>query len=359
MANISEIKGEMASIDLVVKVISINQKEANTKKGPMKYYYGIIGDKTGTIPFTAWSMTSSVRAGDVLELKNCSVKLYNERARVYVESKSQVILRPGEEMEVKRTYPSLKVKELSLKDQYVTIEGIVRDVKERQYNGKEKSGTLYFGYLEDDTGSIRLNSFDVKLSEGQAIRIKGARVSEYNNRMRISMNEKTETETIKLSFSQAPKVYDLCELDSPVSGVTTSGFVVFVGEKGGLVMRCPECRKTQEGDECPDHPGTALVRDYFIFFTIEDGTGTLQCTAGKEQIISMIKGGDSGTLDKMAAEDPFLRDLKNDILGQLIRVSGEVIRSRNGLSFRTSSIAVPEGEAIEQMARAYSNEMEV
>ncbi len=359
MANISEIKGETASIDLVVKVISINQKEANTKKGPMKYYYGIIGDQTGTIPFTAWSMASSVRAGDVLELKNCTVKLYNERARVYVESKSQVILRPGEDLEVKRTYPSLKVKELSLRDPYVTVEGIVREIKERPYNGKEKSGTLYFGYLEDDTGSIRLNAFDVKLKEGQGVRIKGARVSEYNNRLRISLNDKTETETIKLSISQVPKVYDLCELDSPVSGIATSGFVVSAGEKGGLVMRCPECRKTPEGDSCPDHPEAKLIKDYFIFFTIDDGTGTIQCTAGKDQIDGIMKMAGGEALEEMASRDPFLRELKQNLLGRLAQVTGEVIRSRNGLSFRTSSINIPDSESIDKMVRAYADEMEV
>ena len=262
-------------------------------------------------------------------------------------------------MEVKRTYPSVKIKALSLRDPYVTVEGIVREIKERPYNGKEKSGTLYFGYLEDDTGSIRLNAFDVKLKEGQGVRIKGARVSEYNNRLRISVNEKTEIETIKLSISQAPKAYDLCELDSPVSGIATSGFVVSVGEKGGLVMRCPECRKTPEGESCPDHPGAKLIRDYFIFFTIDDGTGTMQCTAGKDQIDGIMKIAGQEALDEMATRDPFLRELKEELLGRLVQVSGEVIRSRNGLSLRSSSISFPDGEAVDKMVRAYADEMEV
>jgi replication factor A1 len=354
---VADLKSNSTNIDLIVKVISINQKEANTQKGPTTYFYGIVGDGTGTIPFTAWTMVSSVRANDVLELKNCSVKLYNERLRLYIDARTQVILRPGEELEVRRTYPVLKIKNISLKEPYVAVEGIVRDVKERPYAGREKSGTLYFGFLEDETGKIRVNSFDVKIEENTGYRFTGAKVSEYNNRLRISVNEKTGIQKIKVEVNPGPVYYDIHELKSPVSGIYINGFIVNVGEKGGAVYRCQECRKTAENGKCPDHPDSTVYRDYFLYFTLEDGTGYIQGTCGKSALTSYRNEWDEAALEKISMVDQGMTEIKKEILGSLVTAMGEVVSNQNGLTLRISEMK-PLGEKdIEDLSRKYLEEV--
>ena len=354
---IADLKPDSSNIDLIVKVISINQKEANTQRGPTTYYYGIIGDTSGTIPFTAWTMTSSVRVNDVLELKNCSVKLYNDRLRLYIDARTQVILRPGEEMEVRRTYPLLKIRNVSVRDPYIAVEGIVRDIKERSYTGREKSGTLYYGLLEDETGNIRINSFDVKLEENTGYRFTGAKVSEYNNRLRISVNDKTGIQKIKIDPTPGPVYYDIHELKSPISGIFINGFIVNMGDKGGAVYRCQECRKTAENGKCPDHPDASVYRDYFLYFTMEDGTGYIQGTCGKSALISYKSEWNESELDRIASEDQGMTEVKKEILGKLITAKGEVVNSQNGMTLRISEMKPLGQNEIADLSRKYLEEV--
>ena len=79
---------------IVVKILSLTEKETKSEKGEGVYHYGLIGDETGTMPYTAWALPATIRQGDVVELRNFSVKKYNDSLRLYLDTRTDVILRP-------------------------------------------------------------------------------------------------------------------------------------------------------------------------------------------------------------------------------------------------------------------------
>ncbi len=337
MTKIAEIKEESPSLNLTVKIVTVREREYENDKGKGTYYFGIIGDETGTIPFTAWVFPPTVRQNDVVELRNCSVKAYNERLRVYVNSRSEVVLRPNDTMEVLRTYVEYKVKDLTTRDQYVAVSGIISGIQERKYSKDGKEGIVYNGFFRDETGTVRLSSFGVKLKEGLKAKISGARVQEYRGRIRISVNENSVITPVEFPEPQIP-LYRITELANGISGIEISGICVLVGERSGLIMRCPECRRRVEGDRCEEHPGETPVKDLYAYFTLEDGTSTIQVSAGKDAMKGYT-GLDVEELDYTPEERQSVSEkVMEKFLGKPVLLLGESVMSGQGLNFRALEV---------------------
>ena len=52
---ISKLQPNDQNVNLLCRVITINPKEILVKGENRKIFYGILGDESGTIPFTAWN----------------------------------------------------------------------------------------------------------------------------------------------------------------------------------------------------------------------------------------------------------------------------------------------------------------
>ena len=337
---ISELTPGTQNANILASIVSLQRKELKNERGESVYYYGILGDDTGTISFTAWIFPQTVRIGDVVEIKKASVREYKGINRVYIDAGSEVIMHPGETMDVRRSYSQLKIKDLSTAQPYVTVEGRVSNVREKELERDGKKTMMYYGDFDDDTGKIRISSFEKPLKEGSFIRMEGAKVSEYNGRLRITVGSRTDITEIKPSFQVGERLYDIHDINTPLGGVTVNGFIVSLGPKSGLVMRCSVCNNRLDDLHCPDHPEAPVVYDLFAYFTLDDGTGSIQCTGGKTALLSHL----GFTQEEYAPENNkisrrlVLSRLQEKLLGRAVVIEGDVTRNQSGTSVRISSL---------------------
>lgn len=335
---ISDLTEEMKDISMKAKVVSINSRNIRNDRGDSTYFYGYLGDETGTIPYTAWAFPASLKPGDVVDMKNVYTKKYNDNLRVYLDSRSQVILDPSTDMQVKRVYRKYSIIDLSLKDQYVEIAGIVSSIRSREYEKDGKTQKVYQGFIEDETGKVRISSFGRELEENKPLKIVGARVTEFNGRISLSVGDKTEiSETENIAIPPV-RLYRLQEITNPVGGISMAGFVVSVGEKSGIVYRCAQCSKTVPDGSCPDHPDAGKIEDVFAYFTIDDGTGVMQCSAGSGSLFPFLNISKESlkNIDARGREDIHM-NIRNGLLGIPIFVTGEFRRMNDDLSMRAES----------------------
>ena len=68
---ISTLEPGKQNMSLKAKIVSLQQRKIKNEKGETVYFYGILGDQSGTISFTAWAFPATIQAGDVVEIKNC------------------------------------------------------------------------------------------------------------------------------------------------------------------------------------------------------------------------------------------------------------------------------------------------
>ena len=350
---ISGLEPGKQNLGLKAKIVSLQQRKIKNEKGETVYFYGILGDRTGTISFTAWVFPATIQAGDVVEIKNCSTKEYNNVNRVYIDARSEVILRPGEDMEVKRTFKELKIKDLATTNPYVSLEGKISGVMEKEMDRNGEKVQLFYGDFEDDTGRIRLTSFGKPLKEGETIRIEGAKVSEYNGRLRLTINDRTRVLPAKLHYEITERIVNLMDISGPIGGITVQGFAVNFGQKSGLVMRCSQCNQRLDDLRCPDHPDAPFIYDLFAYFTIDDGTGHMQCTGGRMPLLPLlgIKPEDFVPSNKSISRRGIQALLEENIPGRAFVIGGDVVKSQVGLSLRIRDIRPMDEEFLKTFSR--------
>ncbi|UCD93114.1 MAG: DNA-binding protein, partial [Methanobacteriota archaeon] len=72
---LAELAPNEPSVSLLARIVSVNPKEIQVNGTPKKIFYGILGDETGTVPFTAWE-TENLRLekGDTIRVENAYTK---------------------------------------------------------------------------------------------------------------------------------------------------------------------------------------------------------------------------------------------------------------------------------------------
>ncbi|MGC8609220.1 MAG: replication factor A, partial [Thermoplasmata archaeon] len=186
---IADINQSYQNVDITAKILSVDKRVIQNEKGQNTYYYGLLGDETGTIPFTAWILQAGIKSGDVVEIKNGSSRIYNGNMRIYIDSHSQVILKPKEDIEVKRSSEFFKIRDIPPNVYYASVTGRISGVSEKRYIRDGEEHTVYQGYLEDETARIRISSFGKKLDDGSTVKIEGAKVSEFNGYLSLSLGD--------------------------------------------------------------------------------------------------------------------------------------------------------------------------
>ncbi len=333
---IDEILNENNNLDLKVKILSVDKREVTTPKGNTVYYYGLVGDETGVLSYTAWEFPTPVKAGDVVEIKYARTKEYNGRLRLYFDSKTEIILKPGETMDVKNTYREEKLQEISLKIPFVSVTGKVTGMVKKEYNKDGRNLVIYNGFIEDDTSRVRLSSFGKELENNKVYKIKGAKVSEFNKQMELSIGDKTEVFLVNDANINLERNYKIAEIINPAGGINIMGFVITLGTKSGIIKRCSICNKPITASVCPDHPDAKTVLDTFSYFTVDDGTKYIQCIGGKNAILPFLNIKDD-EIAKYAGD--IYSKLNDNLYGHAVKMNVDFIKKDNELSARVNSIS--------------------
>ena len=216
---LNEIKEEIQDIEVIAKVLSLSEKERNSEKGNSVYHYGLLGDETGVMPFTAWNISSIVKEKDVIGIKRAYSKKYNDKIRIYFDDKTEFVLKPEIEMDVKRTYTYEKIRNLGSGEKFVALEGILHDEKDREFDSNGEKRKVFSYVIEDDTGSVRLSSFGRKLPMGKGLRIEGVKIDEFNGRINASVGEKAEFHEIEFQIETGSKFAYISEIANPIGGI--------------------------------------------------------------------------------------------------------------------------------------------
>ncbi|CAC11531.1 conserved hypothetical protein [Thermoplasma acidophilum] len=323
LSKIVDINAARQNIDMKVKLLSLNKRTIKNDRGETVYYYGIIGDETGTVPFTAWTFPPAVRVGDVIEIRSCYSNIYNGKIRIYIDGRSEVILKPDVEMEVKRSSDLVKIRDVSLSTPYVSVIGKITGIHKKEYESDGTTKSVYQGYIEDDTARIRISSFGKQLQDSDVVRIDNARVAQFNGYLSLSVGDSSRIESVNVNIPEKPRHIFISEIRSPVGGITIVGFVVSVGQGSRIFTKCSVCRRIVEDGTCKDHPKAPVYPDIFGYFSISDGTGTITCYINSDSFLPYAG----------ISQDQFRRDaysmnpnslIKKNLLGKCISVSGDL-----------------------------------
>ena len=369
------------SVDLLVRIVSVNEKSIDSENGARTILYGIFGDATATVPFTAWEpLPFEPARGDVVRVANAYTKEYRGQVQVNLGVRSVVTreapdaLPPapagsgGPAPSAARATP-VKIVELREGSSNIGFTARVLGVERREVDVEGGKKAVFSGVIADETAKSQFSAWkDFELRDGDVLRVEGAYVKSWRGIPQVSFDERALVKKLddgalppmdELGRSPRMWIEDLSERGGGVD-VTVRGILIDLKEGSGLVYRCPECKRVLRKGVCRIHGEVAGTPDLRVKAVLDDGSGALTAVFGKDLT--------EGLLDKTVEEciaqakeamsQEVIRDQLADLLvAQPVEARGNVTSDDYGLMMIVDQAKILKVDVREE-ARAMLEELE-
>jgi replication factor A1 len=311
---ISDLQPNESSVRLLCRVIAINPKEITVKGENRRIFYGIFGDESGTIQFTAWN-DFDIEKGTVVEITNAYTREWQETTQLNLGDRV-TIKKMDDDKLPESAYEPKEAKIVDLRSGIGTVDVTARiiDVNERETEVDGQTKKVFSGIIGDETGKAQFTSWhDFGFKKGDVARITGGYVKSWKGIPQLTFDEKATVK--KLDKSKFPKsevelrfipIHQLVEKRGALD-VKVEGTVIEIREGSGLIMRCPECNRTLMNEECQIHGKVKGKSDLRIKLVIDDGTGAVSAIMNREMTEKLLgktlddyqKLGNQALIDEM------------------------------------------------------------
>lgn len=338
---ISDLQPNERSVNLLCRLITVNPKEITVKGDNRKIFYGILGDESGTISFTAWSSEFDFEKGDVVEISNAYTRQWQNGIQLNLGDQARVIKTDKDKL----PESALKPRELKVKDLHsgigevdVTVRIIEVNTREVEINGVTKK--VFSGIIADETGKAQFTSWhDFKLKEGDVLRITGGYIKSWKGIPQLTFDEraivkkldKSKISKKDLQISKMP-IHALVERRGAVD-IEVEGTVMEIRPGSGVILRCSQCSRTLQNNECSIHGKVDGKIDLRLKLVVDDGTGSISTVLNKELTEKLL----GKTLEecKSMDENELLNNINKTLFAHRISLRGNAL----GDEFGTNIIA--------------------
>jgi len=368
------------SVSFRAKLVSLREKQINTRDGERKIHEGYVADATGQLRFTSWHEDFPFEVGAVIEVSNAYSKEWNNNIDINLGDRCRV--REVED----EALAALEVEQprsagggtgggggdsaagiIGLRDGMRNVNLTVRvlRVEPREVTVRGEQRTIYGGEVADETGSVRFTDWHGhELTKGRSYKLDNGYVREWQGTPELQLSEYctvTEAEETGLPSTEVLDVgtpYTIEQLDERggANDAVLEGHVLAVREGSGLIFRCPECNRALRNSQCMVHGkqnGTPDLRTKLLF---DDGTGTVSLFLNRPLTEEML-GRD---LDSCLAQvrESYTPEVVTDELDQLLLlrplcVRGYTKRDDYGLMFFARECGISEAGEVPDMARQF------
>ena len=333
------------SVNLLCRIIYIDDKEISVNGKPKKISYGILADPTGTIPFTAWHELNCDK-GEVIRIYNAYTKSRNEKLQVNLGDRTHVRIMPPDALPQGRNNGNFqKYSVTDFRDGLGNIETVLRilDIEERGVTIDGEKKQIFKGFAADETGKCRFAAWsDFNLNKNDVVQVKSGYIKSWRGVPELQLNGGTIVEKMQndvlpsLDILAQDKVLPICKLKvlGGAAGVAVEGIILDIRPGSGLIERCPECRRVLQNSMCMIHGKEKGEFDLRVKSVLDDGTGAITVILGLE-ITEKILGMDLKACLELAKEqlrtDVIHERLIEKLLARPIRVAGIVLSDEFGL----------------------------
>lgn len=336
--------GDM-DVSVLGKVLSVNTRQVMARGENKTVYFGFLGDESGTISYSSFKDLAplNLQKGDVVRIEHAYVNEYNGKVRLNLGDRSNIKKEDGNiEMNIPAP-PAAEAKEYALADlkgglRNVIVTAKIETVGQRTVETKTGAKVVYFGKLADETGAIRYSSWhDFGLKQDDVIRIEGAYTREWQGTVDVNFDERCKVSRSDKKIEASAKAIPIRDIEAKGGAydATIEGVVVDIRPGSGLISRCPQCNKTLLKGQCKEHGAVDGKPDLRIRAVIDDGTGTLNVTMGRELSEPLIgKNLDQCKADAQKAFDPevVVDHVRKSLMLKPLSIKGNAKKDDFGLS---------------------------
>jgi replication factor A1 len=373
---LGDIRLNEASVNILCRIITANKKTVEVSGKKKDIVYGLMGDHTTTIPYTAWTSEFKYKKGDVLYITNVTVKEWNHKPQVNINPSSVISTRDPEELPYYfGSYNPTKVlvKDIRPKMSNLMTTFRILSVEGKEISTKDGEKTVFNGIGADETGQIRFSSWhDFNLNPGEVVKIVGAYSKDFggipqivfDERSKVEKEQDLDEETLPsveaLGYPIKFTVWELMKRGGALN-VSLKGVMLDIKPGSGLIFRCPECARTLKKGACMLHGPQEGIPDLRIKGVLDDGTSACSLIIGKEiteQVLEMsLEEALALAKEKMNYE--IIKDrLANRIIARSVMATGDVYSDEYGPHMMVKDLSMFQRDSREEAQRLLE-EMEV
>jgi len=337
--------GEM-SVNIIGKIVSTNEKEIESRGERKKILYGLIGDESATLSYTAWKIPEpKLQKGEVVSIRNAYTTEYQGRVQLNLGSRTGIKKEESAEIRLQdiplAPAKPAKIGEINESSGSVEITGRILSVEKKIVGGDRGPREILTGMIGDETGRIRFTSWgDARLKEDDVVKINGASVRFWKGIPQLNFDDRAEITRIKSSFPTAEKLMEspVTEIFRLIEGpgaidITVAGIILQIREGSGLIFRCPECKRVLQKGSCRIHGKIDGIADLRVKAVLDDGTGALSVIMNRELTENLIEMSIDECIEKARGvmDYDIIRDsIEEKLIARPVEVRGNVMVDEYG-----------------------------
>ena len=350
---------------VVGRILAMRDDQIHRKdgSGSIDVVRGKIADSSGTISFLSWE-PMNVEIGQLVKIDGATVKSFRDTPEINIGRATRVepyhdaSFSGVEELEQMNQMDISSLSDGS-RDVNITVE--IHEWEKRTFTRDGVEKYLWSGKIADNTGQCRMSAWqDLPISEDDlpvCVKLSGVRVRAWQGIPDITVDRADQVEVLadtpweeKVDLSNQEIEISVSELarGSGRIGVKTQGVFVSIRDDSGVIMRCPECRRTLKDGVCSIHGAVEGNQDIRLRFVIDDGAGNVSVILNSE-CTQMLLGIDEKSIKAKVQEmgdDGFVSDLRRQFFAKMLSVSGRFLKDENGSMFIADKVSLVEEDAV-------------
>lgn len=350
---------------VVGRILAMRDDQIHRKdgSGSIDVVRGKIADSSGTISFLSWE-PMNVEIGQLVKIDNATVKSFRDTPEINIGRATRV--EPYHDASFSGVEELEKMNQMDIsslsdgsRDVNITVE--IHEWEKRTFTRDGVEKYLWSGKIADNTGQCRMSAWqDLPISEDDlpvCVKLSGVRVRAWQGIPDITVDRADQVEVLadtpweeKVDLSNQEIEISVSELarGSGRIGVKTQGVFVSIRDDSGVIMRCPECRRTLKDGVCSIHGEVEGNQDIRLRFVIDDGAGNVSVILNSEctqMLLGMDEKGIKAKVQEMG-DDGFVSDLRRQYFAKMLSVSGRFLKDENGSMFIADKVSLVEEDAV-------------
>ncbi|MCQ2070155.1 MAG: single-stranded DNA-binding protein [archaeon] len=313
---IAELTGTETGVTVTAKILFVDKKMISVKGIEKQIISGIIGDDTGSVPFTIWSDSGNYNKGEVYDFKNAYVKMFREQPNINIGNSGSVVPNPTAVVDVPRVEAQqMNIGDITENTRNANVTGTLSGVDSRTIVVKGEEKVVFGGIIADSTGKIQFTAWkDFGLKDGMTIEVSNAYIRSWKSIPQLNIGDNSTVTETDIDLGEVVEGSTEKTVEQIVRGgggldISVTGTIVDLRAGSGLIKRCPQCNRSLFNDECGLHGHVDdPVMDLRLKTTVDDGTGAISVIINRadtekitgitlEQAIEMAKEkGDMGVV---------------------------------------------------------------
>lgn len=365
---IGELKGTEMNVDITAKAVYVDKKQITVRGNLKTIVSGILGDETGTAPFTIWEGDNvDLEKGEVYLFKNAYTKTWNERVQINLGSRGKVEKAEGIRVDVPERTITMEATEVKIGDiregmGNVTVTGRIMSVEERNITVKGEPKVVYSGIIADDSGKIQFSAWnDYDLKEGESICVKNAYIRAWRGIPQLNLGDKCEVSRVDDSFGEIDMSVSKKTVEDIISiggglDLSVTGTVVDLRAGSGLIWRCPECNRSVLNGECTTHGRVEPITDLRMKLILDDGTGAISAIVNRqdtEKLTGITLEAAEGLAKARGDSEIVAREIAELMIMRKMTATGNVLSDDFGPMMIVSEVNIEDVDVVAEAEKLY------